>query len=143
MTEAKVSSKSLAAGAQPIPLPPNCPPQTAKPHTGAVYRLVNSSPTTYDDFKTYFVLYPGRKWTKKELCPAHGLSVRLSAEAAAWELSRFRARIKGGTWHVAMAILSSSDGPVDQTFSADTHYTWWPRHGFDFASMFSVQQLGQ
>jgi hypothetical protein len=121
-----------------LALPADCPPATASSHAGTVYRLVNSSPPTGDDFRTYFVLYPGRQWTKKELCPAHGLSVRLNPEVAMSELERFKARIKGATWHVASAVLVSADGPVDQTFSQKTHYTWWPRDEFDFLAAFSV-----
>jgi hypothetical protein len=36
------------------------------------------------------------------------------------------------------AILDSEEGPIEQTFSQKTHYTWWPREGFDFLAAFSV-----
>lgn len=143
MTDVKptpaVKSQSSPVDGQASVLPVDCPPATAKWHAGPVYRLVKSSPPTLDDFRTYFVLYPGRKWSQKELCPSYGLSIRLDLEIATSELARFRARLKGATWHVAAAILDSKDGPIDQTFSEKAHYTWWPRDGFDFLTAFSVQ----
>lgn len=124
----------------PTLLPPDCPPASASLHTGPVYRLVKSDPMTDEDFKTYFVLYPERKWKQQEACPAHGLSVRLTLETAVSEAARFKARIKGATWHVAMAVLDPNAGPIAQTFTKPEHHTWWPPADFNFLSAFSVQQ---
>jgi hypothetical protein len=121
MTDAKPTAESFPLALPPEPgspldesadatLPPDCPPADAVLHIGAVYRLVKSVPPTDEDFKTYFVLYPGRKWKQQELCPAHGLSVRLTWEAAASQVARFRARIKAATWLVATATLNQATG---------------------------------
>lgn len=122
-----------------IALPPDCPPSTAQPYNGTIYRLVKSDPATNDDFRTHFVLFPGRKWKQHELCPAHGLSVGLTAQAAAAQASRFGRRFKAATWYVAAAALDGSAGPIEQTFNP-AHHTWWPRTGFNFAAAFTVQQ---
>lgn len=121
-------------------LPPGCPPSTSKPHTGPIYRLVKHNPAASEDFDTYFVLYPGRAWKPRELCEAHGLSVRVTLEAAVAHAQQLRARVKAANWVVAVATLDASSGPVAQTYSDPEHHTWWPTENFDFLAAFSVQQ---
>lgn len=118
----------------------DCPPSSASACAGLVYRLVQNNPPKENDFRTYFELYPTRVWRPNELCPAKGLSVRTSFEAARDELRRFKARIKGATWSVAAATLDSKAGSIAQTFTDPKHYTWWPKQNFDFLAAFKVQE---
>jgi hypothetical protein len=132
---------SLAATAPIISiLPKDCPPADANSHAGQVFRLVKADPATIDDFKTYFDLYPGRQWTTREACPAHGLSIRLTLAAAIAEAKKMRSRIKAAHWEVAVATLGPKDGHVLQTFTDPNHHTWWPSHQTDFLAIFSVQK---
>lgn len=136
---AEFESESLIAEI----LPPDCPPSNAGRYHGTVYRSVGSNPCSIEDFKSYYELYPKRVWKEHERCPARGLSIRMSQEAAQRHVDSLNARVKATQWYVARANFSAPGETLAQTFTDPAHFTWWPSAAFDFLASFAVIDGGQ
>ena len=105
----------------PDHFPENCPPDSAVPVTGIVYRFVDNLEEI--DFFSFYDLDPTKNWGNA--CKARGLSVFRSqevTESMAAILPSLRRK------QLAKAELTAGDGVIGHTPSRNTaeHYTFWP-----------------
>ncbi|MGM3305219.1 hypothetical protein ACSQ6I_04400 [Anabaena sp. WFMT] len=110
----------------PDHFPEGCPPETAQPVFGNVYRLVDNNPSTYEDFRSW------REQNINQPCPegitecqACGLSIFTSEQGIRTALNRVpRLRKK----KIAAANLTADFGVILNTPARNTgtnHHTWW------------------
>lgn len=117
----------------PDHFPAECPPPDARLAEGKVYRLVCRTPPTSADFRSWWHMYPGRKWTTDKECEACGLSVLSDKNDALAKLLR-RSPYGRKQWvAVAELALTPSCGRLMATPSNNSrcHCTWWVHEGFD------------
>jgi hypothetical protein len=118
----------------PVHFPANCPPNDGANAAGVYYRFVDNNPPVADDFRSYFIMYPGREWGDK-LCASCGLSVFQDVA----ELYRMKKRAKGvRTQHIVRASLNVGKIKFTPTKSNLSHHTWWVPEGTNVPPMFQV-----
>lgn len=107
----------------PAHFPAGCPPPSAAPATGTVFRLVRNRPPAASDFVPHILLFPRNSFTGCQ-CEACGLSVFTTLE----ECRRAEARIPSLRGReVASADLTAEHGALAATPRAKNpgHFTWW------------------
>jgi hypothetical protein len=116
----------------PTHYPEECPPKTAKPVSGEVFRFVNKDTPRDLDFESHFVRKLRFEPSKK--CEACGCSVYLSEKAARAKADSIPALRKK---QLAKATLSPEWGVIAQTFEP-SHHTWWVSDGKKPTTLFKV-----
>ena len=115
----------------PVDWPVDCPPESAEPASGVVFRLVRVNPPVDDDFLTH---HESGKMVNAPPCLRRGLSVfrcRVDAE------HQHRAFPKLGAF-IASGDLEGHHGLINVTPGKQpTHSTWWPFEDVDRAAAFS------
>ncbi len=104
--------------------PEQCPPESAEPVSGKVYRFVNRTNPKERDFKSNYEQRPGTDWGNQG-CQARGLSVFRTIEACDDMAEQVPALAKK---KLAVANLSQNDGVIAETPSRNSskHNTLWP-----------------
>lgn len=102
-------------------LPDGCPPDTAKPQTRRLYRLIQSFPPSESDFNSQWREREDKReeWKDTE-CKAKGLSLFISPRVARQKAAKKRMSRRD----VCVVNLTPDSGPVKQT--SNVHFTWWP-----------------
>ena len=108
-------------------LPDECPPSSAKELNATIYvfRIVESNPPTFQDFKSYWNLWPEKrsKWPE---CKAKSLSVFDSRKKCEemLKLTRFKGQM------ACKVAVNPGAGMIDKT-GRDGHISWWVANGYD------------
>ena len=105
----------------PAYFPEQCPPLQARIDNIQVYRLVDSTPLTANDFLPTVVEHPHRPFPADKLCAACGVSVFRNVQDVMAKRRRF-APLRNKK--IARGCITESDGLVLETFEP-THITWW------------------
>jgi len=132
-------SEGQASQRFPDFFPDGCPPETAEPTSGRVYRWVKTNPPTSEDFKSHYELgKPRRRNTNP--CQYVGLSVYRSVEVAVDRLVSLKERLPNLDFgdHIAEGDLTEDHGKIEQSGRDSEHHTWWPFLGVDHLSLFRV-----
>ncbi len=105
----------------PAYFPEQCPPADARNDNVQVFRLVDGTPLSAEDFRPTIVEQPHRPFQPEKLCAACGVSVFRSVQDVIKKRERFKPlRSK----KIACGRITESDGLVLETFEP-THMTWW------------------
>ncbi|MCT7964001.1 hypothetical protein NG791_25320 [Laspinema sp. D1] len=118
--------------------PPNCPPQKVEKASGEVYRLIDSKHPSAKDFRSWYELYPERKYDSQvKECEAHGLSV-FTQKSSIFSLFNRSPRLRKKK--VALGKLTPDLGVMLNTPSKDDklHHTWWVADGKEPWTVFQV-----
>lgn len=126
----------------PLELPTGCPPSSATPCTGVVFRLVSAGPLSDEGFKSEYDKDPLGDYTDKS-CEARGLSVRIELQAGLKFLNNWRKRYKSAEWLLARAEFTNGNGKIAKTFNHPDHYTWWPESFDDCKGYFNLVEESQ
>lgn len=114
--------------------PKECPPKTASPTNGNVFRLLNSSSPKEKDFKSYFELGKAEK-----ACKSCGLSVYTDFGDILKKVKRIPAFRKK---KIASGLLTPDMGSMKHTpFQNDSHHTWWLSRGAQPWLIFQVVEI--
>jgi hypothetical protein len=118
----------------PTHFPENCPPDTAKPANGEVFRYIDKEIPQECDFQSYFVL--GKPFRQEHKCEACGCSVYVSEKAARARAAKapFLRRKK-----LAKGRLSPEWGVMAETWGTG-HHTWWVPEGKNPTKLFDLVQ---
>lgn len=114
--------------------PDNCPPSTAFPANGKVYRFVKKDPPKHKDFYSHRQNQPNRNFNAEE-CVVCGISVFKDIEDA---LSVKRIIPAFKKRKIAEGTVKRFMGKMLHTPSnnADSHHTWWIPDNTDPSSAF-------
>jgi hypothetical protein len=104
--------------------PEQCPPPSAIPPSGNVFRFTVRTSPKERDFLSYYELKPDEKWGNKA-CIARGLSVYTSIDdciAAAAAVPALKKK------KISVALLPANSGVIASTPSMNikNHRTFWP-----------------
>lgn len=105
--------------------PENCPPETAEPASGTVYRLVQNDPPQAEDFQSSWEEFPGR--FPEPTIINSGVSVYTDPQ----DIDRLFERLKNRIGHLrnrktARGELNPMLGMIQNTPSHEkSHHTWW------------------
>lgn len=101
--------------------PDSCPPLQARKDEVKVFRLVDNTPPSSNDFRPTIIEHPHRDFKSEDLCIACGVSVFKKLEDALNRRRRFKPlRDK----RIAIGTITQDDGLILETCS-DSHMTWW------------------
>lgn len=123
--------------------PENCPPEHAEPASGEVYRMIEKSAPTEQDFKSFRELNPRRRLSRKMRCRACGLSVYTEPQdilILRRQVPRFR------TYSLSKGELEPRLGKLLHTPSRKTgesHHTWWVPVGAEPEKVFTAVPIPQ
>lgn len=118
---ARAMAHEDAVAIWPDHFPEQCPPLAARRDNIQVFRLVNQTPPTAEDFLPTDKEWPHRSFPKEALCAACGVSVFRNVEDVIKKMARYPAlRHK----KIARGQIKESDGLVLETFQP-SHMTWW------------------
>lgn len=111
----------------PSHYPQSCPPATAEPANGPIYRFMNKSVPTAKDFRPYYDADPAKSWGELS-CQARGLSVYPDLNACREAASKVPGLAKK---KLAVGMMLKSYGVIAETPSRNTsrHLTWWVAPG--------------
>ena len=107
-------------------LPENCPPDNSLSPEGLdFYRLVNSDPPTHDDF------LPTQGWSRRPFNISECIGKSVSLFTNTHRLKEIQKLPTHRHQVIARVLLYQKDGLISQTFSDETHYSWWRSNAFD------------
>lgn len=101
--------------------PEQCPPAEARNDNVQVFRLVDGTPLSAEDFRPAVIEHPHRPFGSDKLCVACGVSVFRNVQDVIAKRNRF-APLRNKK--IARGHITESDGLVLETFEP-THMTWW------------------
>jgi hypothetical protein len=116
--------------------PLNCPPSTALPVGGEIFRLIKRAPASASDFVSLYVRSPNGRHPARLVCEAYGLTVFLTENdiRAAREISPYfkmrsiaKARVTPG-WGVLQVTRGGALG----------RHTWWVPNGMAAENIFEA-----
>ena len=120
--------------------PEGCPPQSAKPPHGRVYRLLKKGVVTEEEFVSKKQKQPDRVFEND--CLACGLSCAVSKDG----VKKLKKRFKGWSSSkvkIASAILPEECGVIKHTGklsdAVDDHHTLWVCDSYEIYSFFSIE----
>ena len=123
----------------PAHFPDDCPPDDAKPATGAAYRLTHN-PFESRDFWTKREEHPEKRFPDPiRECQANGLSIFRNVEDAK-KLRRRVAYFRNNKNAIAVGHLSPELGVTKSTGPdhRSSHCSWWVPVGVDRAQPFTI-----
>lgn len=119
-------------------LPENCPPSESEEvsEPREVFRLVQTTPPTWDDFRSQRAERPNARFRHVTECQARGLSVHTERKDSekALKLPSLRGRL------ICRVKLNAGAGRILQT-STPSHHTWWPLHDFNILAHCTMETV--
>ena len=114
-------------------VPEDCPPDSATPAEGKVYRCIKRNGIQAEDFETHF---ENDRRPDADLCSRCALSVLRSLD----EARQFRKTMPKLGRYIAEAVLRPEHGMWKLTDKRSGHINWWPYDGVERTTLFQLVQ---